>query len=67
MRDTPLAELLNSAADTIRRHSLIDRSRPIMVALSGGKDSLLLCLALREMGIAHRVVTIDMEGYSAAA
>jgi len=35
-----------------------------MVALSGGKDSLLLCLTLREMGIAHRAVTIDM-GYEA--
>lgn len=62
MGDTPLAELLNSAADTIRQHSLIDQSRPIMVALSGGKDSLLLCLTLREMGIAHRAVTVDM-GY----
>ncbi|HEX4702601.1 MAG TPA: hypothetical protein VH352_10780 [Pseudonocardiaceae bacterium] len=35
-----------------------------MVALSGGKDSLLLCLVLRAMGIAHRAVTIDM-GYEA--
>jgi tRNA(Ile)-lysidine synthase TilS/MesJ len=56
--------LLNSVAETIERHDLIDQSQPVLVALSGGKDSLLLCLTLREMGIAHRAVTIDM-GYEA--
>lgn len=56
--------LLDAVADTIAQHDLIDRSQPILVALSGGKDSLLLCLTLREMGIAHRAVTIDM-GYEA--
>jgi tRNA(Ile)-lysidine synthase TilS/MesJ len=54
--------LLNTVSETIGRHALIDPSRPVLVALSGGKDSLLLCLTLRELGIAHRAVTIDM-GY----
>ncbi|MFC4858679.1 hypothetical protein [Actinophytocola glycyrrhizae] len=55
-------QLLKSAADTIDRYGLLDRSRPVVVALSGGKDSLLLCLTLRELGTALRAVTIDM-GY----
>jgi tRNA(Ile)-lysidine synthase TilS/MesJ len=54
--------LMTSMLHTIEQHDLIDRSRPVLVALSGGKDSLLLCLALRELGIAHHAVTIDM-GY----
>lgn len=58
------AQVLNSVTDTIERYNLVDRSRPVLVALSGGKDSLLLCLALRELGIVHNAVTIDM-GYEA--
>lgn len=54
--------LVNSAHETIRQYDLINRSRPLVVALSGGKDSLLLCLVLRDLGIEHRAVTIDM-GY----
>ena len=54
--------LMTSMLHTIERHRLIDQSRPVLVALSGGKDSLMLCLALRELGIAHNAVTIDM-GY----
>jgi hypothetical protein len=57
-------QVLDSVSDTVERYGLIDRSRPVLVALSGGKDSLLLCLTLRELGIAHHAVTIDM-GYEA--
>lgn len=56
--------LMKIVVDTIQQYGLVDMSRPILVALSGGKDSLLLCLALREIDIAYRAVTIDM-GYEA--
>ena len=56
--------LLTSTTDTIDQHALVDHSRPVIVALSGGKDSLLLCLVLRELGISHHAVTVDM-GYEA--
>ena len=61
MRNLP-GQLMKTVVDTIQQYGLVDVSRPLLVALSGGKDSLLLCLALREIGIAYRAVTIDM-GY----
>lgn len=61
MRNLP-GELMNTVVDTIQQYGLVDLSQPVLVALSGGKDSLLLCLVLREIGIDYQAVTIDM-GY----
>lgn len=57
-------DLMNAMIDTVQQYHLIDTSRPVLVALSGGKDSLLLCMAMREIGAAYIAVTIDM-GYEA--
>jgi len=55
-------ELLAATDKTIHDYALITPEESIIVALSGGKDSMLLCLALRELGYDYVPVTIDM-GY----
>lgn len=42
--------LLRIVGETIRRYGLLDRSRPVLVALSGGADSVALLAALCELG-----------------
>lgn len=42
--------LLRIVEETIRRYGLLDRSRPVLVALSGGADSVALLAALCELG-----------------
>lgn len=55
--------ILKAALETIEHYSLFDtRTDHIIVALSGGKDSLLLTLILRDLGVNIHPITIDM-GY----
>ncbi len=57
------SSIVELAAETIRRYSLCQSNdEPIIVALSGGKDSLILARVLRELGFDARAITIDM-GY----
>lgn len=44
-----MSDLLDSARRAIRRHRLIDRGARVLVALSGGADSVALLLVLREI------------------
>jgi hypothetical protein len=46
----------------IQRYCLVPRGELVCVAVSGGKDSLLLALSLKELGIATLLVVVDM-GY----
>jgi tRNA(Ile)-lysidine synthase TilS/MesJ len=55
-------ELLTKTNQTIRQYNLVNNGDVTMVALSGGKDSMLLCLILQELGVEYLPVTIDM-GY----
>jgi hypothetical protein len=55
-------DLLDKTRYVIDRYSLIDPGDSVIVALSGGKDSLLLTLILRALGINHVPVVVDM-GY----
>lgn len=58
-----LGRVVDEVSESIRRYDLLAPSDgPVVVALSGGKDSIVLCLALRELGYAVAPVTVDM-GY----
>ena len=54
--------ITQAADDAIRRYCLIPRGELVCVAISGGKDSLLLALSLQELGIETLLVVVDM-GY----
>jgi len=54
--------LLDLTMHGITEFNLVERGEPLVVALSGGKDSLSLCLALRQLGIDFTAVVVDM-GY----
>ena len=54
--------LLDKIAQTIERYDLLVPRERVIVALSGGKDSLLLAIALRELGFDVTPVVVDM-GY----
>jgi len=54
--------LLDKVAQTIDRYDLLAPREEVIVALSGGKDSLLLAIALRELGFDVTPVVVDM-GY----
>lgn len=57
------SRVVELAAETIERYSLCQSNNErIIVALSGGKDSLILARVLRELGLDARAITIDM-GY----
>lgn len=60
-RREAIASLLSSVDTAISRFGLL-KSEPVVVALSGGKDSILLCLILRELSISMQPVVVDM-GY----
>ncbi len=64
MTDLP-DEFLRSVREQIVVYDLIPDGTNIAVAFSGGKDSLLLCLALRELGYSYTAVSGDM-GYESA-
>lgn len=56
-------KILESIIESIERYSLCDvKTDQVIVALSGGKDSLLLARALQDLGVDVRPVTVDM-GY----
>lgn len=55
-------KLLQRAETTISKFGLIPSGQPTLAALSGGKDSMLLCLALQALGIDYIAITINM-GY----
>jgi hypothetical protein len=59
MLDRRLTDLTRSA---IEEFDLLAPDEPLVVALSGGKDSLSLCVALRELDIDFVAVVVDM-GY----
>ncbi|MFF0493448.1 hypothetical protein ACFYTQ_30890 [Nocardia sp. NPDC004068] len=59
MLDLPKSFLINVESEIIA-HNLMPDEKCTAVAFSGGKDSLLLCLALRELGVEHVAVTVDM-------
>lgn len=56
--------ILGKVDDCVTRYRLIPSGERVLVALSGGKDSLVLCLLLRELGTAFTPVVVDM-GYEA--
>ena len=49
--------LLRSAADTIRRFAMLRPGERVLVALSGGADSVSLLLVLQKLGYAARSPT----------
>lgn len=57
-------QLLDIVQNTIARYNLIHSCEEVVVAFSGGKDSIGLCLCLRELGYPLRAIAIDM-GYEA--
>ncbi len=61
MKDIP-EKVLKNVEGTIRKYSLFDGNR-IYVAYSGGKDSLFLCLVLKQLGYRVYPITIDV-GYN---
>ncbi|MFI9536821.1 hypothetical protein ACIG56_26670 [Nocardia fusca] len=54
--------IVRSVQEQIVRYKLIPEGANVAVAFSGGKDSLLLCLVLRDLGFAFTAVSVDM-GY----
>jgi tRNA(Ile)-lysidine synthase TilS/MesJ len=62
MADSLPDDLLSGVAQTIEKYRLCDSTTSIAVALSGGKDSLLLTLSLRELGYTVKPIIVDM-GY----
>lgn len=54
--------LLSKVEICISRYRLIGGDGKVIAALSGGKDSIFLCLALRDLNIPHMTVVVDM-GY----
>src|ERR1700730_2073633 len=56
--------ITNLTMEAISEFDLLVTDEPLVVALSGGKDSLTLCLILRELGIESVPVVVDM-GYAA--
>lgn len=54
--------ILDKVGETIARFDLLEPYEPIPVALSGGKDSLVLTLALNELGYEAVPLAVDM-GY----
>ncbi|MFQ6226732.1 hypothetical protein [Nocardia sp. NPDC002869] len=61
MTDLPRS-IVCSVQEQIVRYNLIPEDAKVAVAFSGGKDSLLLCLVLRDLGFAFTAVSVDM-GY----
>lgn len=62
-RSNAFSRIVELTAETIERYSLCQLGNErIIVALSGGKDSLILALVLRELGVDVRTITIDL-GY----
>lgn len=55
-------ELVAKTANCIERYGLIAPTQRVVVALSGGKDSTVLCLALRELNIPYTAAIVDI-GY----
>jgi 7-cyano-7-deazaguanine synthase in queuosine biosynthesis len=55
-------DLLRTVRETTDRFSLLEPGERVVVALSGGKDSIILTLALKELEFDVAAVTIDM-GY----
>jgi tRNA(Ile)-lysidine synthase TilS/MesJ len=53
---------LQTIEETINKYSMVNRNEESIIALSGGKDSLFVSFALRELGYKIRPVIIDM-GY----
>jgi hypothetical protein len=68
MNATPAAgaaldHVVRRVREAVTAYDLIGATTdPVVVALSGGKDSIVLCLALRELGYEVAPVTVDM-GY----
>jgi tRNA(Ile)-lysidine synthase TilS/MesJ len=61
---SPVPEkILRAVEQCIDRYRLITPDEPLVVAYSGGKDSLALLLALRELSFRPTAIAIDM-GYS---
>lgn len=58
-----LDEVVARTEEAIRRFALVIPEETVVVALSGGKDSIVLCLALRELGVPIVPVVVDM-GYA---
>ena len=62
VRPTLDSELIGVIDDTISRYGLLDPTESVAVAVSGGKDSLLLALALKELDFTTTNFVVDM-GY----
>ncbi|GAA0981667.1 hypothetical protein GCM10009555_050170 [Acrocarpospora macrocephala] len=62
MTGTHWQGILNSVRQANDLYGLIPAAEPVAVAFSGGKDSLILALVLRELGVPVICVSIDM-GY----
>ncbi len=56
--------VLQKVENCIKDFSLLKKSEPVMVAYSGGKDSLMLCKLLNDIGYDVRAFIIDI-GYNA--
>jgi tRNA(Ile)-lysidine synthase TilS/MesJ len=61
--DVANSELVTIIKSCVAKYDLIHSNDGVIVALSGGKDSLVLCIILRELEIPYSPVVIDM-GYS---
>lgn len=63
--------VIEKTADTIKRYRMFGEDEPVIVAVSGGKDSLALWLILKKLGYAvhglHLDLGIEQEGYSAVS
>jgi hypothetical protein len=57
-----MGSAFSAIESTIRKYNLLDPSEDVLVAFSGGKDSIALSLCLRELGYSVLPVAIDM-GY----
>jgi len=55
-------DLLDDVSAAIERYQLLEPRERVLVAVSGGKDSLLLARALAELGYEAKLVAVDM-GY----